>query len=209
MSQLKDFLSIIFLKKIKHFIYEMKFSNEIFKEDLIGKLYFDSTDKINNFENLFKNGINQIYDWDTRHNDHLSIDDEIILANHNAKSFKAYDKDIYRLIEVTYVPLDASKPLTKYKLNVLKNGSINDLCNSLVEYVQVSKQSIAICDIYNSKIFHLYEQSEPVSNIREKDEIYAYQLSTNYNNNSKDYFKFYFYLKSKRLINLSLSLSIL
>ena len=114
-----------------------------------------------------------------------------------------------RLIEVTYVPLDASKPLTKYKLNVLKNGSINDLCNSLVEYVQVSKQSIAICDIYNSKIFHLYEQSEPVSNIREKDEIYAYQLSTNYNNNSKDYFKFYFYLKSKRLINLSLSLSIL
>jgi hypothetical protein len=48
------------------------FSNEIVKEDLIGKLYFDSTDKINNFENLFKNGINQIYDWDTRQHDHLS-----------------------------------------------------------------------------------------------------------------------------------------
>lgn len=102
-----------------------------------------------------------------------------------------------RLIEVTYVPLDTSKPLTKYKLTVLKNGTINDLCNSLVEYVQVSKQSIAICDIYNSKIFHLYEQLEPVSNIREKDEIYAYQLSANYSNNSQDYFKFYFYLKSK------------
>ena len=101
-----------------------------------------------------------------------------------------------RLIEVTFVPLDVSKPLTKYKLNVLKNGSIGDLCVALEQFIQVSKQSIAVCDIYNSKIFHLYEPSEPVSNIREKDEIYAYQLSGNYN--SQDHFKFYFYLKSKR-----------
>ena len=103
-----------------------------------------------------------------------------------------------RLIEVTYVPLGSSKPLIKYKIIVRKNGSIEDLCRALEQYTQLLKQPIAVCDVYNSRIFHLYDQIEPVSNIREKDEIYAYQLSANYS--SQDYFKFYFYLKSKRYL---------
>ena len=106
-----------------------------------------------------------------------------------------------RLIEVTYVPLDTKQPLTKYKLNVLKTGTISDLCSSLEQYIQVPKQNLVVCDIYNSKIFHLYESSESVSNIRERDEIYAYQLEASYN--SQDYFKFYFYLKSKRFFFLN------
>jgi hypothetical protein len=101
-----------------------------------------------------------------------------------------------RLIEITYVPLDPKEPLTKYKLNVLKNGTISDLCTVLEQYTNVGKQRVAVCDIYNSKIFHLFDTTEPVSNIRERDEIYAYQLPANYN--SQDHFKFYFYLKSKR-----------
>ena len=103
-----------------------------------------------------------------------------------------------RLIELTYVPMDTKKPLTKFKLNVLKNGSIAELCNSLDQFINVPKQRIAICDIYNSKIFHLYESSEPVSNIRERDEIYAFQLDADYN--SLEHFKFYVYLKSKRFV---------
>ena len=90
------------------------------------------------------------------------------------------------------------EPLIKYKIIVRKNGSIEDLCRALEQYTQLLKQPIAVCDVYNSRIFHLYDQIEPVSNIREKDEIYAYQLSANYS--SQDYFKFYFYLKSKRYL---------
>ena len=100
-----------------------------------------------------------------------------------------------RLIEITYVPLDIKQPLTKYKLTVLKNGTINDLCTALEQYTSVPKQRMAVCDVYNSKIFHLFESSESVSNIRERDEIYVYQIASNFN--SPDHFKFNFYLKSK------------
>ena len=60
----------------------------------------------------------------------------------------------------------------KYKPNVLKNGSISDLCVKLQDYINVAKQNLVVCDVYSSKFFHVYDLSEPVSNIRERDDIY-------------------------------------
>lgn len=82
-----------------------------------------------------------------------------------------------RLIEVFYVPLDQSKSLVKYKLTVVKSGTMLDLCASLEalldkEGALVPKNRMVVCDIYSNKFFKIYEPSESISSIRERDDIY-------------------------------------
>jgi hypothetical protein len=80
-----------------------------------------------------------------------------------------------RLIEIKYVPLNTNDPIVKYKLNVLKNSLIKDLFKCMEELSGVSKHRLVCCDVYGNKFFHVYESIEPVSNIREKDDIYMYE----------------------------------
>ena len=78
-----------------------------------------------------------------------------------------------RMIEVFFVPLDLNAPITKLKLSVVKNGTIQDLCASLETLLpNVQKSHLMVCDVYTSIFFKVYEQSEPVSLIRERDDIY-------------------------------------
>lgn len=101
-----------------------------------------------------------------------------------------------RLIEVFLVPLDLNTPITKLKLSVLKNGSIGDLCGSLCNLMpHLNKSRLMVCDVYTCKFFKIYEQSEQVSLIRVKDDIYIYELASNYNSN--DYLKVKVHLKEK------------
>ena len=100
-----------------------------------------------------------------------------------------------RLIDIYFVPLDTNSFITKYKVSVVKNGNINDLCSSLEQLVSVPKQRMVVCEVYFCKFFKIYDQTESVSNIRERDNIYVYELAANYNNN--DYLKVKIYLKRK------------
>ncbi len=77
-----------------------------------------------------------------------------------------------RLIEIKFVPLNTRDSIVKYKLNVLKNSLIKDLLKCLEDYCGVVRQRLVCCDVYGNKFFHVYETTEPVSNIREKDDIY-------------------------------------
>lgn len=101
-----------------------------------------------------------------------------------------------RLIEVFYVPLDLNTPITKLKLSVLKNGNIGDLCQSLCNILpEVQRNRLVVCDVYTCKFFKIYEQTEQVSLIRDRDDIYIYELSANYNAN--EYLKVKVHLKEK------------
>ncbi len=78
-----------------------------------------------------------------------------------------------RLIEIIFVPLDITVPLTKYKLSVFKSGNINDLCTAMEAMVPtVPKNQMVVCDVYTNKFFKVYEHHEPVMSIRERDDIY-------------------------------------
>jgi ubiquitin carboxyl-terminal hydrolase 4/11 len=101
-----------------------------------------------------------------------------------------------RLIEVYFVPLDMQQPITKYKLSVVKNGTIMDLCSALEQHTQVSKHRMTVCDVYTCKFFKVYDHNEAVTNIRERDDIYIYELAANYSNTS-EYLKVKVHLKEK------------
>jgi uncharacterized UBP type Zn finger protein len=78
-----------------------------------------------------------------------------------------------RLIEIFFVPVDSSQPITKYKLSVIKNGTIGDLCAALeVLMPNVPKSHMMVCDVYTNKFFKVYEPNEHVSSIRDRDDIY-------------------------------------
>ena len=78
-----------------------------------------------------------------------------------------------RLVEIFFVPLDPTQQITKYKLSVFKNGTVNDICGALEAYLPyVSKSQMMVCDVYANKFFKIFEQSEPVSSIRDRDDIY-------------------------------------
>ena len=75
--------------------------------------------------------------------------------------------------ELYYVPLDLSAPITKFKVSVLKNGTIGDLCEALCTLMPEAKKTrLMVCDVYDCKFFKIYEQSEQVSIIRDQDNIY-------------------------------------
>ena len=77
------------------------------------------------------------------------------------------------MIEVFFVPLDLNAPITKLKLSVVKNGTIQDLCASLETHLpNVQKSHLMVCDVYTSKFFKVYEQYEHASLIKERDDIY-------------------------------------
>ena len=102
-----------------------------------------------------------------------------------------------RLVEFIFVPLDPSKSLVKYKLSVFKNGCIQDLCAALEEATgsTVQKGRLAVCDVYTFKFFKIYEPNEPILGIRDRDDIYVYELAANYND--QNYYKAKLHLKEK------------
>ncbi len=82
-----------------------------------------------------------------------------------------------RLVEIYFVPLDSTQPLTKFKLSVNKNGTINDLCAALEAHLpNVPKSHMMVCDVYTNKFFKVFEHTEMVSSIRDRDDIYMYVL---------------------------------
>ncbi len=101
-----------------------------------------------------------------------------------------------RLVEVYFVPLDLQQPIMKYKLSVNKNGTIKELCSALEQFNQVSSKRMIVCDVYTCKFFKVYDQNESVTGIRERDDIYIYELTANYNNES-EYLKVKVHLKEK------------
>lgn len=52
-----------------------------------------------------------------------------------------------------------------------------------------------VSDVYTNKFFKIFEPSESLANIKDRDDIYIYELATNYNNN--DYLKVKVHLKEK------------
>lgn len=70
----------------------------------------------------------------------------------------------------------------KFKVPVLKNGTIQDLCGSLEALIEkdtsidnkVLKNRMVVCDVYSYKFFKIYESSESMNSIRERDDIYVY-----------------------------------
>jgi ubiquitin carboxyl-terminal hydrolase 4/11/15 len=83
-----------------------------------------------------------------------------------------------RQIEILFVPLSPKAPLTKYKLSVLKNGTMLDLCNSLEQQTKLSKHKMAVCEVFSYKFYRTYAPSDPVSNIRD-DTIHMYVIQSN------------------------------
>lgn len=85
-----------------------------------------------------------------------------------------------RLIEVIFVPIDPNEPMLKCKLAVLKNGAIQDLCTSMEALLEkdsnivnkVPRSRMVVCDVYSNKFFKIYEASEPVQLIKDRDDIY-------------------------------------
>ena len=101
-----------------------------------------------------------------------------------------------RLIEVFFVPLDIKEPITKYKLSVLKNGSVQDLCASLETFLpSVSRNQMIVCDVYTNKFFKIFEPTESLANIKDRDDIYIYELKANYN--SSEHLRVKVHLKEK------------
>lgn len=102
-----------------------------------------------------------------------------------------------RLIEFFFVPLDSTKPITKYKLSVFKNGTIQDLCSAFEQATNSSvlKGRLVVCDVYTNKFFKVYEPTELISLIRERDDIYLYEMPSTYGD--QNYFKAKLQLKEK------------
>ncbi|CAF0837839.1 unnamed protein product [Brachionus calyciflorus] len=105
-----------------------------------------------------------------------------------------------RMVEIVFVPLDQNKPLTKYKCTVVKNGNMMDLCGSLEALLEkdgqkVPKNHMVVCDVYSNKFFKIYDSTESLVSIRERDDIFIYELPTNYNNG--DYYKIKLHLREK------------
>jgi ubiquitin carboxyl-terminal hydrolase 4/11 len=102
-----------------------------------------------------------------------------------------------RLVEIVFVPLDTTKSLTKYKLSVFKNGSIQDLCAALEQATSpsVPKARMVVCDVYTNKFFKIFEPTETISTIRERDDIYVYELASSLND--PNYFKAKLHFKEK------------
>lgn len=63
-------------------------------------------------------------------------------------------------------------------MSVLRNGNMQDLCGSLESLFEkdgfnVPKNRMIVCDVYSNKFFKIYEPTEPVSSIKERDDIYV------------------------------------
>lgn len=100
-----------------------------------------------------------------------------------------------RQIEVTLIPLNTKEPITKYKLTVNKNGNISDLLTNLEKYTGIPRQRYAVCDVYSNKFFHIFESSEQVNAIKERDDIFIYELPSKLNDT--DFIKLQFYLRTR------------
>ena len=84
----------------------------------------------------------------------------------------------------TYSYIKQSSPHThvhyalQYKLKVPKRGCILDLKKELSSVCELPAQQLTIIDVYNSRFHRIYSDRESLSHILDRDDIFAYQVST-------------------------------
>jgi len=79
----------------------------------------------------------------------------------------------YKIQRVTWVPGDG-KTFKKYGIKVLKSGNVGDLKRKIVELFDVDRKWLALADIWREKVHKIYQDTDPVNNMRGTVDIWAY-----------------------------------
>nr|CAB3267545.1 ubiquitin carboxyl-terminal hydrolase 15 [Phallusia mammillata] len=80
-----------------------------------------------------------------------------------------------RSVECTFVPVDYSDDVVKYKVTVPKDGSIDDVCSAVSQYNEYPSADMTATDVYNARFHKIFKRKEGVRAIYEKDYIYIFQ----------------------------------
>lgn len=84
-----------------------------------------------------------------------------------------------RYIEVVFVPEDPLALPTKYKLTVPKRGSVKDLVKALSKETTISCEKVLVADVYNHRFHKIFQLTESLSNILDRDDIFIYERPDN------------------------------
>jgi len=82
-----------------------------------------------------------------------------------------------RVMNVTCIYLE--KPPIKYAIKLPKNGVVTDIKKSMTHVTGLGVEQMGICDIYAHKIFKILPENHPVSQIKDHDEIFCFEIVAN------------------------------
>ena len=80
-----------------------------------------------------------------------------------------------RNIKLTLIFLNPNKKPTYYKVKVPKNGRIAELCHELSLLSDVDQDHMFVCDVYSHRFHKIFDHSESVNGISERDDIFVYE----------------------------------
>jgi len=81
-----------------------------------------------------------------------------------------------RKIELFYVSM-CPRVAVQYKVTCPKEGTIGDMLEALSKHVGIPANQLVATDVYNHRFHKVYQASESVSSILEKDDIFVYEVS--------------------------------
>ena len=80
-----------------------------------------------------------------------------------------------KTVIVTLVPEDPTKPRMRYAVDVPKASAMADLANALGALADVDGKSLALCEIYHSKVYQFYDRKAAVDRLLDNEVIYAFE----------------------------------
>ncbi|XP_049846278.1 ubiquitin carboxyl-terminal hydrolase 4-like isoform X2 [Schistocerca gregaria] len=89
-----------------------------------------------------------------------------------------------RVIEVTFVPHDTTSKICKYRLNMIRKGTIQTLLTAFSSMTRIKTEHLIVAEIQSHHFHKFYTVNDPLDSIDEKDEIFIYEVPDRNNSNS-------------------------
>lgn len=81
-----------------------------------------------------------------------------------------------RMLPLTLLYRNPSRPPTQFKVMVPKSGTVGDLAESLSKLSGLPANRLVIYDLYNYKIFKVFEADQSLSSITDRDDVYVCEV---------------------------------
>ncbi|KAI6649306.1 Ubiquitin carboxyl-terminal hydrolase 4 isoform X2 [Oopsacas minuta] len=80
-----------------------------------------------------------------------------------------------RNIKLTLITLNPANRPTIFKVKIPKNSSVAELCEELYKLCGIEADRLVVCDVYSHRFHKIFEHSESVNGITERDDIFVYE----------------------------------
>lgn len=88
-----------------------------------------------------------------------------------------------RVIEVTFVPHDTTNKICKYRLSMIRKGTIQTLLTTFSSLTRIKTEHLIVTEIQSHHFHKFYTVNDPLDSIDEKDDIFIYEVPDRNNSN--------------------------